>query len=181
MENNTYGSSINNSTVQNPSLVERNLGGGGIELRSEKVRNIIGRIPSVLVRYGTVFIGLALLAVVVVSAFVPYRETVPVKITVEKTNRGLYGKAVVSKSELVKLRLGNKVAINDQLLGYMEAVVAEILPEPLPEDGFMREITVNFTEQPVQKSIRPGDVMEGQIVLSDMPVLKKFLQSLGIR
>ena len=54
-----------------------------VELRSERVRNIIGRIPSVLVRYGTLVIGLALSALFAVSAFIPYRETVPVKISVE--------------------------------------------------------------------------------------------------
>ena len=38
-----------------------------IELRSEKVRNIIGRMPSVLIRYGTMIIGAALLMLCVIS------------------------------------------------------------------------------------------------------------------
>lgn len=92
-----------------------------IELRSEKVRNIIGKIPSVFVRYGTLMIALALFILIVVAAFVPYRETIPVKITVAKSNAGLTGKSAVSKSDVTKISLGNKIVINDQLLGYIVA------------------------------------------------------------
>lgn len=151
-----------------------------IELRSEKVRNIIGRIPSVFVRYGTLMIVLALFILIVVAAFVPYRETIPVKITVAKSNAGLTGKSAVSKSDVTKISLGNKIVINDQLLGHLEGSIVEISPQPLSENGYKREITMCFTQQTLQKDIHPGDVMDGQIVLSDMPVLKKFLLSLGI-
>ncbi|MDO5666113.1 MAG: hypothetical protein Q4G63_12790 [Bacteroidia bacterium] len=150
-----------------------------IELRSEKVRNIIGKIPSTMVRYGTVFIGLALFSILVVSVFVPYRETIPIKISVEKTNSLLFGKAVVSKAQLPKISLGNKVIINDPLLGYVEASVTQMLIDPLPDDGFMREIVVTFIQQPTLNSLVGNDIMEGQIILSDMPILKKILQSLG--
>lgn len=151
-----------------------------IELRSEKVRNIIGRIPSVFVRYGTLMIVLALFILIVVAAFVPYRETIPVKITIAKSNAGLTGKSAVSKSDVTKISLGNKIVINDQLLGHLEGSIVEISPQPLSENGYKREITMCFTQQTLQKDIHPGDVMDGQIVLSDIPVLKKFLLSLGI-
>ncbi|WP_373801478.1 hypothetical protein [Bacteroides heparinolyticus] len=151
-----------------------------VELRSEKVRNIIGRIPSALVRYGTIIIGLSLLMLLIVSAFIPYRETVPVKISVE-SDGGVYGKAVLSKERLVKVKAGNRVSIDDPLIGYMEATVIGILPEPLPGDGAMREITVAFSGQPASKPIRTGDVLDGRIVLSDISVLRKFLQSAGFR
>lgn len=53
-----------------------------IELRSEKVRNIVGQIPSLLIRQGILIIGLVLLILLSISAFVPYRKTLPVDITV---------------------------------------------------------------------------------------------------
>ena len=43
-----------------------------IELRSEKVRNIIGQIPPVLLRYGTVIIGVTLAALCMLSMYIPY-------------------------------------------------------------------------------------------------------------
>lgn len=44
------------------------------ELRSEKVRSIVGQIPSSLVRYGTAVIGLVLAVLLAVSYFLPYRK-----------------------------------------------------------------------------------------------------------
>ena len=44
------------------------------ELRSEKVRSIVGQIPSSLVRYGTAVIGLVLAVLLAVFYFLPYRK-----------------------------------------------------------------------------------------------------------
>ena len=53
-----------------------------IELRSEKVRNIIGQIPPILITHGTMFIGLALLSLFLAAAFIPYQPTIDTDITV---------------------------------------------------------------------------------------------------
>lgn len=44
------------------------------ELRSEKVRSIVGQIPSSLVRYGIATIALVLLCLFTVAYFLPYRQ-----------------------------------------------------------------------------------------------------------
>ncbi len=56
-----------------------------IELRSEKVRNIVGQIPSLLVRQGASIIGMVLLVLLGISAFVPYRKTIPVEVAMYST------------------------------------------------------------------------------------------------
>ncbi len=43
-----------------------------IELRSEKVRNLLGKIPPSLVRWSTVIIVAIILALLIVVCFVPY-------------------------------------------------------------------------------------------------------------
>lgn len=43
-----------------------------IELRSEKVRNLLGEIPSALVRYGTVIIVAIFLMLLLIVCFMPY-------------------------------------------------------------------------------------------------------------
>ena len=53
-----------------------------IELRSEKVRNIIGQIPPILITHGTMFIGLALLSLFLAAAFIPYQPTIDTEVTV---------------------------------------------------------------------------------------------------
>ena len=44
------------------------------ELRSEKVRSIVGQIPSSLVRYGITAIGAVLLCLLAVAYFLPYKK-----------------------------------------------------------------------------------------------------------
>ena len=47
-----------------------------IELRSEKVKHIIGEIPSGIVRYGITIITIVILGLLVGAYFIPYPETV---------------------------------------------------------------------------------------------------------
>ena len=49
---------------------EKNIG-----LRSEKVRNVVGRIPPAVDRYGIMVIGLVLTVLMLVSMLIPYKET----------------------------------------------------------------------------------------------------------
>jgi hypothetical protein len=44
------------------------------ELRSEKVRSIVGQVPSYLIRYGISAIGGTLLSLLVVAYFLPYKQ-----------------------------------------------------------------------------------------------------------
>lgn len=43
------------------------------ELRSEKVRSIVGQIPSSLVRYGIMVIGVVLLVLALIAYYLPYK------------------------------------------------------------------------------------------------------------
>ena len=44
------------------------------ELRSEKVRSIVGQVPSSLVRYGIIIIGLVLFVIAWGFYFLPYKK-----------------------------------------------------------------------------------------------------------
>ena len=146
-----------------------------IELRSEKVRNIIGQIPPVLLRYGTVIIGLTLVALCMLSMYIPYRETVPVHIVIDQSNDTIYGLALVPKDRIISMRQGNRVMIHDPLSGSPEATVSHILTIPARSDGRQREVRIAF---PPTATMQPGDVLEGRIVLSDVSVFNRFIQSL---
>ncbi|BAR48833.1 hypothetical protein TFKS16_0817 [Tannerella forsythia KS16] len=146
-----------------------------IELRSEKVRNIIGQIPPVLLRYGTVIIGVTLAALCMLSMYIPYRETVPVHIVIEQSNDMVYGLALVPKDRILLMQTGNRVMIHDPLSGSPEATVSHISTVPARSDGRRREVRIAF---PPTVTMQPGDVLEGRIILSDMSVFNRFLQSL---
>lgn len=74
-----------------------------IELRSEKVRNIIGKVPPVLLRYGIMIIGVALLVLVGISAFIPYQPTFDTQITANQDALGkLHFSAEISQQAMDK-------------------------------------------------------------------------------
>lgn len=58
------------------------------QLRSEKVRNIIGQVPPVLLQYGIMIIGVSLLVLIGVSAFIPYQQSIGVEIKIIQTDDG---------------------------------------------------------------------------------------------
>ena len=55
-----------------------------IELRSEKVRNIIGKIPSRIIRSGTLVLLFVFLSLLMSSYFFPYFETIVVPIQIKE-------------------------------------------------------------------------------------------------
>lgn len=52
--------------------MDKNVKNKEIELRSEKVRNLLGEIPPALVRWGTVIIVVIFLTLLLVVCFMPY-------------------------------------------------------------------------------------------------------------
>ena len=65
--------------------------------------------------------------------------------------------------------------IHDPLSGSPEATVSHISTVPARSDGRRREVRIAF---PSTVTMQPGDVLEGRIILSDMSVFNRFLQSL---
>jgi hypothetical protein len=50
-----------------------------LELRSERVRNIIGQVPPKLVRYGTILVTFIIVLLFLSAYFIPYPETLTIK------------------------------------------------------------------------------------------------------
>ena len=60
-----------------------------IELRSEKIRHIIGEIPSGIVRYGIMIITVVILGLLAGACLIPYPETICAKIQMTNTHQGI--------------------------------------------------------------------------------------------
>ena len=84
-----------------------------IELRSEKVRHIIGEIPSGIVRYGITIITIVILVLLVGAYFIPYPETISARI--EMTNRQ-QGTVDIPYKYVNTVKKGKNVSI--ELQGY---------------------------------------------------------------
>ncbi len=59
-----------------------------IELRSEKIRHIIGEIPSRIVRYGITIITIVILGLLVGAYFIPYPEIISAKVQMTNARQG---------------------------------------------------------------------------------------------
>lgn len=59
-----------------------------IELRSEKVKHIIGEIPSRIVRYGITIITIVILGLLVGAYFIAYPETITAKVQMTNAHQG---------------------------------------------------------------------------------------------
>lgn len=84
------------------------------DLRSEKVRNIVGQIPSSLVRYGIVAIGIVLLCLFALVYFLPFKQVYNGAATV----REIKNTPTDSIEIVVLLRFENKrpESINGQMI-----------------------------------------------------------------
>ncbi len=82
-----------------------------IELRSEKVRNIVGKIPPAMDRYGIVAIGLVLMVVLAVSMLIPYKETVRFSVRFDPSQSKTQGMAYIDARQAKLLHEGMPVSI----------------------------------------------------------------------
>ncbi len=84
-----------------------------IELRSEKVRNIIGQIPPLLLRNGVSIIFLSLLMLVGIATFIPYQPTINTVITVTQDPSGaLHYTANIPEQEWAEQKQFTRVIVN---------------------------------------------------------------------
>lgn len=83
-----------------------------IELRSEKVRNIIGQIPPRIIRSGISIIFLVIVILLFGSYFFKYPYVVKSQIVITKENNKISGIIKIPANEINKLKSGQDVIIN---------------------------------------------------------------------
>ena len=88
-----------------------------IELRSEKVRNVISKVPPELVTGGTIYIVFQLFALFIATALIPYPENIRAKIIVTSIDREqVYAEALIPYCYITRIDQGT--SINVELEGY---------------------------------------------------------------
>jgi hypothetical protein len=83
-----------------------------IELRSEKVRNIIGQIPPRVIRWGITVIFFVLLGLLIGSYFLKYDYIIKTTAIVYRKNDTTYITLRIPANEIVRIRTGQKVFLN---------------------------------------------------------------------
>ena len=77
-----------------------------IELKSEKVRNIVGRMPPTIIRYGCCIITLVIVTVIGVSMLIPYKETLTINIHLTPTVSKTIATARLTSKEVSQISKG---------------------------------------------------------------------------
>lgn len=89
-----------------------------IELRSEKVRNIVGQIPPILLRYGIIVICMVLFILAGIASFLPYKETIVVDVTLHTVPASKLVTATTAGTIL--LHSQSREVVANQTVGYIQ-------------------------------------------------------------
>jgi hypothetical protein len=159
-----------------------------IELRSEKVRNIVGQMPPALLRRGITIISLALVLLFVSAYFIPYPETVRIDLKLQCIPDSDRIKGIGYCSPLVKSKLKEGQVVHLELVGYPSSVYGLVEGRisnvhPIPETNASQEplfkIEILFSSELKTSSgkiIPYFSLMEGTgtILLSNKSILERF-------
>lgn len=111
-----------------------------IELRSEKVRNIIGLIPPVIFRIGILIISVILVVVFIAALVLKYPESVTTNIVIKESIKGqdtiFIAEAQLPYKYLTTVNSTQKVTItiegyNKDEWGYIRGAIDQIIEEPI--------------------------------------------------
>jgi len=83
-----------------------------IELRSEKIRNIIGQIPPQIIRYGISVLFIVFVLLLTLSYFFKYTYSINTTIILKKENGKLIGQIKIPANEIPKVKIGYTVRIS---------------------------------------------------------------------
>ena len=130
-----------------------------IELRSEKVRNLIGQIPPVIIRAGISVIFFIILILLIGSWFFKFEYSIKTTATINQNTNSLIIKLTIPANEISKIKTGQKVILDFNNIPnlYNEKVVIEIQSVPgileITEDGGFYNAEIIF---PVKTVIESG-------------------------
>ena len=148
-----------------------------IELRSEKVRHIIGEIPSGIVRYGITIITIVLLVLLVGAYFIPYPETISARI--EMTNRQ-QGTVDIPYKYVNTVKKGMNVSIelegyDTEMYGVTNGTITAISSTPQhAANGNIFVAKVNVKN--CKYNIEGGMAGTASILVSNESMLQRILQ-----
>ena len=148
-----------------------------IELRSEKVRHIIGEIPSGIVRYGITIITIVLLVLLVGAYFIPYPETISAKIEMADRRQGT---VAIPYQYVNTVKKGMNVSIelegyDTEMYGATNGTITAISSTPQHTANgniFVAQVNVKNCKY----NIEGGMVGTASILVSNESMLQRILQ-----
>lgn len=158
-----------------------------IELRSEKVRSLIGQIPPVIIRAGISVIFIIILALLIGSWFFKFEYTIKTTATINQNNDSLFIKLKIPANEISKIRTGHKLILDFNIIPnlYNEKMITKIQTVPdileITEGGgfynaeiFLLEKTK--TESGISLSMKKEIKVNAEIVTDKISLFDRILE-----
>lgn len=151
------------------------------ELRSEKVRSIVGQIPSSLVRYGITAIGIVLLCLLAIACFLPYKQIYSGTATIHRVT---ISTPTDSTNMTILLKFENKRPdnVNGQMI-YLQSpyrmFAGKIQALSSVRDTLERQEALCHFKSAEIKSVE-NQTVDFQIVRSSGNLLQKILGDFGL-
>lgn len=158
-----------------------NKGFNNIELHSERTRNIIGEIPPVLIRTGTVAVCFILILLIAAAWIIPYPENISINGVVKDNEKGdYYINAFVPFSLLGSIDVGMPAKIEvegypAQVAGYIEASVGSLSENVLSfndKNGF--EATLIIGRLPDGMRLHGGMQVKVNVLVSHESIINRL-------
>jgi len=152
-----------------------------IELRSEKVRNIIGQVPPVLLRHGILIICFSLLMLFLISTFLPFKETIPVLVKIELypeevsySGNSCYGSTEITEENYNKIKIHDKILISINTDQIIEGTVSQMNSL---SDSKNLIVSIELNNKIPPDRLTEGTILEGRIISYNTSIFKKIFSS----
>ncbi|MFI3322826.1 MAG: hypothetical protein R3Y50_09935 [Rikenellaceae bacterium] len=146
------------------------------ELRSEKVRNVIGGIPSVTIRIGTTVLAMVIFVIITLMYCIPYPRTVTFDISINLFDKDYIAVSNVDVEDVKFLERGQNARVlllsvsGDYMLDGVVSKISQMRGEALIQIKFSQSKEyVNLL------STQPNG--EATVVISNKPLLKNLIDS----
>lgn len=159
-----------------------------IELRSEKVRNIVGKIPPLIIRGGITFVTLLMFALLLAAWFIPYPENLNISFSVSsQTGTNWQATAYLPYSHVTQVKEGMILhaeleGYNPRMYGYADGTIINV-DKNIVKQNDRNCFTVTLQLNVSETKIEMKEQMRGEafILLSNESIMERIFRSiLGI-
>lgn len=154
-----------------------------IELRNVKVRNIIGRIPPLLIRSGVTFITILLIGLFAAAYFIPYPENIKVPVEATTSRNGtLEVKAYIPYLYIMKVGAGMHLQVemegyNARTLGYIKGIIKSMDDKVVTFHNQKCFVVILQLDKFTAIPVKDGMAGNAFVLLSNETIFEHFLNS----
>lgn len=150
-----------------------------IELRSEKVRNIIGQVPSWITRYGISLVSLIFCILIVFCSLIPITETYTAEARIMAQDGAAKVVCRIPYQENVPIRKGMKVIFLPDGHSAGEYGTMCCMVESISTDSVFCDVTLSIVDD--SPNIKPVLFQDGKVrvVVKEQNLISRLLEGRG--